>query len=215
MNKDWDANGLNHVGHSFGTTLTWGTSNPFLMKAVKDKVKYGNCFAYSALWCRQFLKAGRKPGGKGELLAHRHLMIAAQAAQSWIVRQNKKQAFGAEGMFGTRYNEAMANAFNLTAEQVMKEDFNPRLSHNDWLQIATDTPGAYVVTFTFSKGGAHAVAVAYFGQENVFFDPNFGQYSEECASPWGLVGFRGTVASGLNTAYGQILQAYMSRLTVA
>ncbi|WP_447772914.1 hypothetical protein [Pseudomonas kilonensis] len=114
MNEDWPALGLNNVEHSFGTKFGAST-NPFLQKALKDQKKSGNCFAYSMLWCRQGIKLNRKLQSKNELITHMPLMVAAQAMQSQQVRQNKKGAYGPEGMLGEAYYQAMAAAFCVSA----------------------------------------------------------------------------------------------------
>jgi hypothetical protein len=209
--KDWAADGLNKVGHSFGVKFGVAESNPFLQKALKDQTKVGNCFGYSMMWARHCRKSGRKPASKMELLATRHAMLAAQAMQSWIVRQNKAGAFGPDGMLGLPYNQAMAAAFSLTATEFKKQPFNPFAEH-DWIEAVVNNNGVYVVTFKMLAGGAHAIALLSTGMENVFFDPNFGQYSAACATPWEVPEFTAPLLTGLQKAYKDISCYFVSAI---
>lgn len=213
LNQDWAAAGLNNVGHSFGTRMGDSASNPFLQKAFKDQKRIGSCFSYSMLWCRQCIKLNRKLASKAELLTSVSLMVAAQAMQSWQVRQNKKGAFGAEGMFGEGYYKAMAQAFSVSAAEAGKDaDFNPRSRHAGWLEIATATDGFYVIAFTFLAGGAHAVAVMNKGRDLVFFDPLTGQYSLDNVAPWDTLEFQIEVEKSCN-AHGHMGKWIAVRVT--
>ncbi len=212
MDRDWAADGLNNVEHSFGTKFVWGDSNPFMLKALRDQKKVGVCFSYSMLWCRQLLKLGRKPSSKAELVGTLGLMVAAQAMQSWQVRQNKSGAFGSAGMFGEAYYKAMAAAFCMDAQEAGKGNDK----HQEWVELVTGQTGAYVIAFTFVGGGAHAVAISssMYTNENVFFDPLYGQFSEESASPWGQLGFQAAVETGCKKVY-TISKWYAVKVTAA
>ena len=202
MTEDWPALGLNNVEHSFGTKFG-ASGNPFLLKALKDQKKSGNCFAYSMLWCRQCIKLNRKLQSKNELITHRQIMVAGQAMQSWQVRQNRVGAFGAEGMLGEAYYQAMAAAFCVSATEVGKDVTSILTDHNGWLTIVTKTEGHYVIAFVFAGGGAHAVAVLNKGRDLVFFDPNYGQYSVDNYAPWEMLQFQIDIKKGCDT-YGFI-----------
>jgi len=213
LNQDWPAEKLNEVGHSFGTRFADSVSSPTLLKALKDQKKSGNCFAYSMLWARQCLKLKRKLAEKNELLTSHHLMVAAQAMQSWQVRENKKGSFGAEGMFGESYYQAMASAFCVSASEAGKDvGFNPRTAHTDWLDVVTSTEGVYVIAFTFLAGGAHAVAAMNVGRDLVFFDPNYGQYSTDNVAPWEMLQFQIDVNKGCES-YGGMQDWIAVRVT--
>ena len=211
MNRDWAAAGLNNVGHSFGTTFGQ-SATPGLQKALKDSKKSGNCFAYSMLWCKQCLSKNRKLASKAELIPTFGLMVAAQAVQSWQVRQNAKSAFGVQGMLGENYYKAMAAAFSVEATEVGK-DAGPLLSdHNGWIDLVTATEGLYVIAFIFAAGGAHAVAAMNKGRDLVFFDPNYGQYSVDNYAPWEELQYIADVKKGCDT-YGFITNWIAVRVT--
>ncbi|MCG6574741.1 hypothetical protein EGM97_08480 [Pseudomonas sp. AF32] len=202
MNEDWPALGLNDVEHSFGTKLG-ASNNPFLQKALKDQKRIGNCFAYSMLWCRQCIKLNRKLQAKSELLTHRPLMVAAQAMQSSQVRQNRKGAYGPEGMLGVAYYQAMAAAFCVSAAEVGKDVGSILSDHNGWIELVTKTEGYYVIAFIFAGGGAHAVAALNKGRELVFFDPIKGQYSVDNYAPWEMMQYYADVKKSCDN-YGFI-----------
>ncbi|WKE64793.1 YopT-type cysteine protease domain-containing protein [Gallaecimonas kandeliae] len=211
MIQDWPALGLNNVEHTFGTKFGV-SSNPLLRKALKDKKKSGNCFAYSMLWCRQCIKLNRKILDKSELITHTPLMIAAQAMQSWQVRQNRKGTFGVEGMLSEVYYQAMAAAFCISATEVGKDVGSILSDHNGWLEVVTATEGCYVIAFIFAGGGAHAVAVLNKGRDLIFFDPNYGQYSVDNYAPWEMLQFQIDVKKGCDT-YGFITNWIAVRVT--
>ncbi|ALI09776.1 MULTISPECIES: YopT-type cysteine protease domain-containing protein [Pseudomonas] len=211
MNADWPALGLNNVEHSFGTKFG-ASNNPFLQKALKDQKKNGNCFAYSMLWCRQGIKLNRKLQSKSELITHMPLMVAAQAMQSQQVRQNKKGAYGAEGMLGEAYYQAMAAAFCVCATEVGKDVGSILSDHKGWLDLVTKSEGYYVIAFIFSGGGAHAVAASNKGRDLVFFDPNYGQYSVDNYAPWEMLQYYADVKKGCDS-YGFITNWIAVRVT--